>query len=194
MSRLSVSGQNPKTKGPSFNEPQQPERPGANMPRVLPFETHLPLYDIEAAAGKFGTSQKDVEPQRWVEVPRNHIALTPDMYVTHIKGHSMEPTIPDGSLCAFRGTVSAPYEGKVVLIEDPDQTGGNRYTVQRYHTSKNTDRNTRPNGTWLHERVTLEPINRSCPSWDIASAHNIGVIGEFVFVVTRDEKPAGKID
>jgi phage repressor protein C with HTH and peptisase S24 domain len=164
------------------------------MPRVLPFETHLPLYDIEAAAGKFGTSQQDVEPQGWVEVPRDHIALTPDMYVTHIKGRSMEPTIPDGSLCAFKGKVSAPYEGKVVLIEDPDQTGGNRYTVKRYRASKNIDPNTRRDGAWLHERVTLESINPSYPAWDVASDHNIGVIGEFIFVVASSGRSSGETD
>ena len=74
-------------------------------PKVLPFYTHLPQYSLEAAAGKFG-EQMAVEPEGWVEVP-TQIPLTDDMFVTHVKGHSMEPEIPNVSLCAFRSKMPA---------------------------------------------------------------------------------------
>jgi len=186
MSRLLAQRQTTKMSGPPFRQNQQAEQFNVDTPKILPFETHLPLYDIESVADKFGTSQREVEPRGWVEVPRRHVVLTQDMYVTQIRGHSAEPTIPDGSLCVFKGSVSPPYEGKVVLIEDLDETGHNRYSVKKYHTSKNVDPNTRRGWAWLHERVSLDSINPDYLPKDLPSAQNINVIGEFVLVVTKD--------
>jgi phage repressor protein C with HTH and peptisase S24 domain len=148
--------------------------------KVLPFRTHLPLYSLEAAAGKFG-KQMDVEPEGWVEVPPFHVPLAPDMFVIHVKGISMEPNITDGSLCAFRGNVVAPYEDKVVLMEQYGEPGGSRYTVKLYHSSKNLDPHKEGDEAWLHERITLESTNPDFNSWDVASAVKVNVIGEFVF-------------
>jgi len=162
---------------------QTTERLYANYirPSVLPFRTHLPLFSLEAAAGKFG-EQMQVEPEGWVEVwPQ--IGLTKDMFVTHVKGHSMEPAIPDGSLCAIRADMTGSYDGKIVLIEQYGETGGNRYTIQRYSTSKNPDPDSEGSAAWLHERITLEPTNPDYKSWDVASSVRVRVLGEFLFVV-----------
>ena len=75
--------------------------------KILYFQTHLPLYSLEAVAGKFSKKQ-EVEPEGWVEVQPGHSALTKDMFVAHVEGHSMQPKIPNGSLCAFRSKVSTP--------------------------------------------------------------------------------------
>jgi hypothetical protein len=150
-------------------------------PKILPFRTHLPQYSLEAAAGKFG-EQMQVEPEGWVEVwPQ--IPLTEDMFVTHIKGHSMEPLIPDGSLGAFRGDITGSPDGKVVLVERYGEAGGNRYTIKRYRGSKNPDPDREGDRAWLHERVTLESVNPDYKSWDVASAGKIRILGEFLFVV-----------
>jgi SOS-response transcriptional repressor LexA len=150
-------------------------------PKVLPFRTHLPVFSLEAAAGKFG-KQMHVEPEGWVEVwPQ--LGLSDDMFVTHLKGHSMEPAIPNGSLCAIRGYQTGSYDGKVALLEYHEKTGGNRYTLQRYGTSANTDPNTEGDADWLHERITLKPLNRKFKSWEIPSAEDVSILGEFLFVV-----------
>ncbi len=39
------------------------------------------------------------------------------MFVAEIAGHSMQPTIPDGSLCVFRYGVAGSREGRLVLVE-----------------------------------------------------------------------------
>lgn len=150
--------------------------------KVLPFRTHLPQYSLEAAAGKFG-KQMVVDPEGWVEVPSSQTALTEDMFVIHVAGLSMEPNIPDGSLCAFRGNVVAPYDGKVVLMEQYGEVGGNRYTIKRYRVSKNPDPNREGDVAWLHERITLESINPDFTSWDVGSAGKVNVIGEFIFAI-----------
>jgi SOS-response transcriptional repressor LexA len=152
---------------------------------ILQFRTHLPLYSLEAAAGRFGKKQ-EVEPEGWVEVQASHSILTKDMFVTHVEGRSMQPRIPDGSLCAFRSNVSTPYNGKVVLLEKYGETGGNRYTVSQYRISKNIDPYKEGDREWLHERFMLEPLNPEFPPWDVGSDEKVGVIGEFVFLVQSD--------
>lgn len=160
--------------------------PGVRDPEILPFVTHLPIYALEAAAGKFGKQQIDTDPEDWLEVPPNHLPITKDMFLTHIKGCSMEPTIPDGSLCAFTRNVSAPYDGKVLLMEEYGEAGGNRYAVKRYRTSRNTDPNDESDQAWLHERITLESINPDYADWDVASAQKVIVIGQFVHHATTE--------
>jgi len=148
---------------------------------VLPYRTHLPQFTLEAAAGKFG-KQMQVEPEGWVEVWPNMI-LTNDMFVTHVKGYSMEPEIPDGSLCAITGNLAGSPHGKVVLVDHYGETGGNRYTIKRYRVSMNADPHMEGDAAWLHERFTLESLNPDYKSWDVASAGTVRVLGEFLFVV-----------
>ena len=105
---------------------------GAGDPRTLQFQTLLPLYALEVAAGKFGKQQKVADPEDWIQVPPKHLPVTRYMFLTHIEGCSMEPTILDGSLCAFRSNISAPFEGKVLLMEEYGEAGGSRYAVKRY--------------------------------------------------------------
>jgi len=150
-------------------------------PTVLPFRTHLPLYSLEAAAGKFGR-QMAIEAEGWVEI-RAAISLSDDMFVTHVIGHSMEPTIPDASLCAFRSKIAEPWDGKVLLVEQYGESGGNRYTVKRCHISKDVDSVHQGDEAWLHQGVTLESINPAYESWDVASAGKIRPLGEFLCVV-----------
>jgi SOS-response transcriptional repressor LexA len=157
---------------------------------VFPFRTHLPLYSLEAAAGKFGKKQH-VEPEGWVGVQPSHSILTKDMFVTHIEGRSMQPKIPDGSLCAFRSNVSTPYGGKVLLLERYGEVGGNRYAVSQYRISNNLDRCKEGDREWLHERFTLEPLNPEFPPWDVASDEKVSVIGEFAFLVQSN--PSGQL-
>ena len=70
-------------------------------------ETHLPLYSLRAAATQFGEDM-EVEAEDWVRAPES-LRLTADMFVARVVGRSMEPLIPDGSLCVFRhGVVGSP--------------------------------------------------------------------------------------
>jgi len=150
-------------------------------PEILPFRTHLPQYSLEAAAGKFGR-QIPVEPEGWIEV-HTDVPLTDDMFVVHVEGHSMEPQIPDASLCAFRSKLSGSWDGKTLLIEQYGESGGSRYTVKRCHVSDAVDPNKESDKDWLHQRMTLESINPDYESWDVASAGKIRPLGEFLFVV-----------
>src|SRR4030095_8281933 len=126
----------------------------------LPFRTHLPQYTLAAAAGKWGENM-EVEAEGWVEIPGD-FRVTDDMFVAHVTGHSMEPRIPDGSLCVFRYSVTGTRQGKLLLVMHYGETGENRFTIKRYRSSKIRT----PEG-WPHERITLEPLNPDYESWEL---------------------------
>src|SRR5579862_680757 len=95
--------------------------------KVLEFRTHLPRYSLQVAAGKF-LENEEVTEQGWIEAPAD-LRLGPDMFVAQIAGHSMEPLIPDGSLCVFRAGVTGSRVGRLVLAEDRE---ANAFAVKRY--------------------------------------------------------------
>lgn len=144
---------------------------------VQPFRTHLPLYAARAAAGSFSAHQ-DVEQADWVEVPPD-VRLAPNMFVAQVTGRSMEPEIPDGSWCIFRGEVTGSRQGRLVLVEDRSASGeGQRYTIKRYRSQKSVS-----DEGWQHERITLEPLNPEFEPWDLEPDGRYAVIGEYVAIL-----------
>src|SRR5712691_259877 len=124
---------------------------------VKQFRTHLPLYSLSVAAGGFSESQ-EVRPLGWIPVSIGR-SLRKDMFVAQVKGHSMEPTIRDGSYCVFQFERGGSRKGKVILVQsrhldDPENDG--QYTVKRYFSEKEHS----DDGTWHHKKITLVPDNR----------------------------------
>lgn len=153
---------------------------------VLRFETHLPLYSLRAAATKFGEDM-EVEAEGWVRAPRG-LALTPDTFVARVVGPSMEPLIPDGSLCVFRHTVVGSRQGKLLLIQNSGASArGGEFTIKRY-----TSRKTVGEEGWRHERIRLEPLNAEFEAWDLDPSEledgPYRVTGEFLRVLPFEEQ------
>jgi phage repressor protein C with HTH and peptisase S24 domain len=145
---------------------------------VRPFVTHLPRYSLAVAAGKFLENQ-EVSEEGWEEAPPD-LRLTPEMFVARIVGHSMEPRIPDGSLCVFRQGVTGSRQGRLVLVEQLGGGANDRYTVKRYASRKSA----REDGTWSHERITLEPLNPEFAAWTLdAEEERFRIVAEFVRVL-----------
>lgn len=153
---------------------------------VLRFETHLPLYSLRAAATRFGEDM-EIEADEWVRVPEN-LRLTRDMFVGRVVGRSMEPLIPDGSLCIFRYSVVGSRQGKLLLIqrEGASESGG-EFTVKRY-----TSRKAETEEGWRHAGIRLEPINPEFQAWDLDAADlengPYKVRGEFLRVLPYEEQ------
>lgn len=142
-----------------------------------PFITHLPLYSLRAAATKFG-EDREVEAEGWVKAPPK-LRLTPDMFVARVVGRSMEPRIPDGSLCVFRAGVVGSRQGKLVLVERFGTTETSaRYTIRRY-TSKKVQSG---DEGWEHASVRLEPLNPEFEGFELKEGE-ARVIAEFVQVL-----------
>lgn len=144
---------------------------------VIQFQTHLPLYSLRVAAGEFLENQ-EVSQQDWIEAPGD-LRLNADMFAARIAGHSMEPLIPDGSLCAFRRGVAGSREGRLVLVENLETGGNDRYTVKRYHSEKHASA-----GAWSHGRIHLHSLNPGYPSWDLdPDEDKYRILAEFVRVI-----------
>jgi len=158
----------------------------ASRAEVVPFVTHLPLYSLRAAATRFGEDM-EVEPLDWIHVPEG-LRLNADMFVARVVGRSMEPLIPDGSLCIFRHTVVGSRQGKLLLIQNraASATGG-EFTIKRYSSRKVVS----PDG-WRHERIRLEPLNPEFEAWDLEPAEldegAYRVCGEFISVLPYEEQ------
>lgn len=129
---------------------------------VQPFVTHLPLYSLRAAATKFG-EDREVEVEGWLKAPAN-LRLTQDMFVGRVVGRSMEPRIPDGSLCVFRKGVVGSRQGKLVLVERMGATDTTtRYTIKKYTSKKRRT----GDDEWEHAGVRLEPLNKEFEGFDL---------------------------
>ena len=115
---------------------------------VRPYFTHLPLYGLRAAATKFGEGM-DSSLEEWIRVPAG-TRLAENMFVARVVGRSMEPLIPDDSLCIFRAGVTGSRQGKRLLIEKFSETDfAARYTVKRYTSTKSSGQDVGSPGTEL---------------------------------------------
>jgi len=146
---------------------------------VRRFVTHLPRYSLAVAAGKFLENQ-EVTEDGWEEAPPD-LKLTPAMFLARIAGRSMEPLIPDGSLCVFRAGVTGSRQGRLVLVEALGRGANDRHTVKRYRSAKAQN----PDGSWAHQRIRLEPLNPEFEAWDLnpGDEESLRVIAEFVRVL-----------
>ena len=145
---------------------------------VREFITHLPRYGLAAAATKFSPDQERAgEPEAWVRAPEN-LKLTQRMFVAHIAGRSMEPLIPDGSLCIFRAGVAGSRSGRILLIEKFDENDfAARYTVKKYARQGGLVESAEREG-----EIRLEPLNRDFEPVFL-TGDQFRVVAEFVQVL-----------
>jgi len=149
--------------------------------KVIPFVTHVPLYSLRAAAGRFGEDM-EVEPQDWVKAPAG-VRAAQDLYAVHVAGRSMEPEIPDGSLAVFRYHPAGSRQGKRVLVWRRAGSGeGGEFTVKVYESDKRMT-----SGGWEHSRIRLKPLNPEFPVLELDDDSEYRVLGELVGVLGIDE-------
>jgi phage repressor protein C with HTH and peptisase S24 domain len=146
--------------------------------QVLEFRTHLPRYSLAVAAGPFLTNPEDVSAEEWVETPPD-LKLDAGMFVAEICGHSMEPKIPDGSLCVFRRNVVGSRNNRLVLVRNSELADDNQYTVKRYKSEKRVTED-----GFVQTRIRLESLNPAYPSWDLDEEEGkYQIMAEFVRVL-----------
>jgi SOS-response transcriptional repressor LexA len=144
---------------------------------VQPFATHVPLFSLRAAAGGLGDEMAS-EAEDWVPAPEGML-LSPDLFVAHVEGQSMEPRIPDGSLNLFRLHPAGSRQGKILLIERfgvLDDTA--RYTIKRYTSRKVAT----GQDEWHHAQIRLEPLNPAFEAWDV-DPEGFAVVAEWLRVI-----------
>ena len=156
--------------------------------RARAFESHAPVYDLEAAAGAFGpdrTVGAAGDESGWAPVPES-VRLTREHFVVRVSGQSMEPTIPDGSHCLFRTERGGSRQGKLVLVWQrgaADPALGGEFSVKKYESTKGAS----ADGDWSHREIRLKPLNPDPAFRNLVftpeAEGNLHVIGEFVAVL-----------
>lgn len=161
---------------------------GLNLPVVsvedaIPYVTHVPIYDLYAAAGTFSESQL-TENVKWVKLPE-HINISQGMFVMRVDGESMNRRIPSGSWCLFKLNPGGTRNGKIVLvqhrdIDDPDHGGS--YTVKVYHSDKAIVDNVS-----FNTKIVLSPDTNAFGYSPIVledDGEDLRVIGEYLAVIS----------
>ena len=146
---------------------------------------------LKVAAGGFsealGLLGEVTDPStRWIEVDSGR-RLTADMFTAAVVGRSMEPRIPEGSICLFRKGVAGSRTGRIVLArlrDGADSETGERFTVKRYRSEKGAA----ADGPWRHVRITLEPLNPEFAPIELVAEDDQGsgavdILAEFVDVL-----------
>jgi len=143
-----------------------------------PYVTHLPVRCVAAAGPLLDNPATDRE--EWVDVD---LRMSRDHFLARIRGHSMEPEIPDGSVCLFRRYAGGSRVGKIMLVREITDEGGiGRFTVKRYLSRK---RETAEG--WQHERIRMHSENAEFGEWDLDEARRYETVGEFVRVIADPE-------
>jgi len=155
----------------------------SDVPSAAKFNTHAPVYDLSIAAGDWGPEGVPTDIG-WIAVPNR--VLTSGMFAARVTGHSMEPKIPSESWCLFRPNPAGSREGKLLLVQvnthvDPED--GGRYTIKRYHSTKQLTED-----GWEHATIELQPLNKAYEIIHVLpeQADDLRVIGEFVCLIDAD--------
>lgn len=149
--------------------------------QVQRYETHLPRVLLAAAAGSWGDAMSPEglagQAEEWIEVP-DGFRIDDQMFIAQVVGRSMEPEIPDGSLCVFRYQPTGSRRNRRVLVENyGDST--QRYTVKRYTSEKEY----LEDGSFRHRRIILEPLNPEFDPWELEEGSECRILGEFIRVL-----------
>lgn len=142
----------------------------------------VPIVRLSAAAGGLSEEQLPGELIGTADTPPG-VRLAPGMFIARVEGRSMEPLIPDGSLCLFRPHGGGTRNGQKLLVEKFgtfDSTA--QFTVKVYRSEKRMTED----GDWEHTRIRMIPLNPDFEEWNLTS-EEFRVVGEFVCVLPPEE-------
>jgi SOS-response transcriptional repressor LexA len=146
---------------------------------VQQFRTHLPLMSIRAAAGGFGSDMAN-RAETWVDVdPPGRKSLSDDLFLVRIEGRSMEPDIPDGSVCLFRLYQGGSRKGGIYLVQRIGTLDeGGELTIKRYDSRKRVTEE-----GWSHEGIEMQPDNPEFNRWQLSEEDRHITVAEFLTVI-----------
>ncbi|MFM9058717.1 MAG: DNA/RNA helicase domain-containing protein [Planctomycetaceae bacterium] len=172
--------------GTLASRPPAPPTAMVASPPGRRFIDWVPVYELSAAAGDFGPSSP-AERLGWVESPPG-LRTDERHFATRVRGRSMEPLIPDGSLCLFRSDVTGSRAGRILLVQhhsisDPELGGS--YTDKKYRSLKVQDVDAGDDASWSHSAIQLVPLNPEFQTiWiNPDQVEDLRVVAEFVRVL-----------
>ena len=100
------------------------------------------------------------------------------MFVGRVVGRSMEPRIPDGSLCVFRKGVVGRGRANWLVERMGATDTSSRYTIKKYTSQKHRT----GEGEWEHAALRLEPLNKEFEGLDVKEGE-AKVLAQFIQVL-----------
>lgn len=168
----------------AFSEDGTKDIVSSSVGKKQQFTTHLPLFSVDGACGYFANS-RDAEVEGWVDMSKSGLKLTPDMFVVHACGNSMEPKIHDGDLCIFRKYNGEERMDNIVLTQltEHDLDYGGMYTIKKFH----CDRVENEYGVVQNTNIELRPLNQAYQPIMVSEsmAQDLKTIGVFVTTISK---------
>ena len=128
--------------------------------RAKPFETHLPVRCAAAATPELRV-EPGTERDEWVDIDPGRINA--NQFLVRVRGRSMEPLIPDGSLCLFHKYSAGSRQNQIVLLRDRgDDIGPGRFWLKRYSSAKRVTE-----AGWSHAEIGMRSENPEFNEWDL---------------------------
>jgi phage repressor protein C with HTH and peptisase S24 domain len=162
--------------------PARPSLRVVSEAEAEPYIKHLPVTSLAVAAGHF-LENRPIAVDGWLEVPGK---LRQGMFVAKVEGRSMEPRIPAGSYCIFRGEagggpLAGSRQGKIVLValhDAADPEDGGAYTVKVYRRLNQTR-----SDDDVGQHVQLESLNPAFAPIQLPTGGDFIVAAEFLRLV-----------
>ena len=155
-------------------------------PEIIPFVNALPLYELRSVANySFGdvvgyfSEDEDFKYKRIQGGP-----FPEDLFLVKAEGDSMEPKIPDGSICLFKKYKGGSRNGKIVLCKIPEYSGGASIAIiKKYQSFRIGD----SDSIGETKKIILSSINPDHLAIEIVEGEEFETIGIFVRVVEKQK-------
>ncbi|MFO7461993.1 MAG: DNA/RNA helicase domain-containing protein [Desulfatiglandales bacterium] len=163
---------------------QEPEKViPSKVVDLRPYINSLPLFDLRAAANPRFSLIDGFLPDEsnfgWVHLEGG--PFPKDRFLVRIEGDSMEPGIPEGSMCLFKKDPGGSRNGKTVLCRIAEYGGSPVAVVKRYSSLRH------PNGDspGEAEKIVLSSLNPTHQDIVLTEGDDIQILGIFERVIAR---------
>jgi SOS-response transcriptional repressor LexA len=170
-----------RTENLPVEEPE--EKAATKVIDLRPYINALPLFDLRAAANPRFSLIDGFLPDEsnfgWVHVEGG--PFPKDRFLVRIEGDSMEPGIPDGSMCLFKKDPGGSRNGKTVLCRIAEFGGAPLAVVKRYSSIREA------NEDYLGkaEKIILSSTNPAYEDIVLTEGDEIQILGVFERVIAR---------
>ena len=149
---------------------------------LRPYINALPLFDFRAAANPHYDALDgfcaDEANYGWVHVEGG--PFPKDRFLVRIEGDSMEPGIPNGSVCLFKMDPGGSRNGKIVLCRIAEYGGAPVAVLKRYRSIR--EANSGAIGKAL--KIILSSTNSEHEDIELTEGDEVRILGIFIRVIT----------
>lgn len=171
-----------------FKSRMEPEVDGESRieveerPKLISWLNALPLFELRAVANSLYDSIDGYfsNEENYKLVKMDDGPFAEDRFLVKAEGNSMEPKIPDGSLCLFRKDPGGSRNGKIVLCRISGQSeGASLAVIKRYKSQQFLE----PDGITIAKKIILSSTNPAHLPIEITETGEHTILGIFERVV-----------